>query len=388
VLDGDVYAEPLVLDNRAYVATEGDSVAAIDLADGDVAWQTNLGTPVNRFAETCTAPDQVGITSTPVIDVARREIFVVAMVEPGKHELDALQIDSGAIVFRVDIDPDGTDPLVAGQRAALLLENGSVYVGFGGHNGDCGSYVGWVVAVSETGGAPVSYRVPAGHGGAVWGPSGPSLDPHGNLLIATGNSTAGAFSYGNPDFDFGNAVIRLTPDLQQRDWWAPSDWVARNANDDDVGSDGPTLVGGDMIIQATKNGVVYVLADVDLGSRIGSELFSQKVCAGAYGGTAHLAPYVYVACTDGLVALRMGPGPSFSVAWRSSKFWAGPPVIAGGAVWTVDTATGTLRGYGLADGRALHTTATGKVVHFTTPSVAGGLILVAADRSLVALRIR
>src|SRR5438094_588188 len=44
-LDGAVYAQPLVVDDRVLVATENDSIYALDTATGDVLWRRNLGRP-------------------------------------------------------------------------------------------------------------------------------------------------------------------------------------------------------------------------------------------------------------------------------------------------------------------------------------------------------
>ena len=41
-LDGAVYAEPLVVDNYVIVATEGDSLYALDPMTGSVKWHTNV----------------------------------------------------------------------------------------------------------------------------------------------------------------------------------------------------------------------------------------------------------------------------------------------------------------------------------------------------------
>ena len=78
-LDGQIYGEPLVSAGRIYVATENDTVYALSPATGRVAWSRHLATPVPAGSLPCgdIAP-RVGITGTPVIDPARREIFVVA----------------------------------------------------------------------------------------------------------------------------------------------------------------------------------------------------------------------------------------------------------------------------------------------------------------------
>src|ERR1051326_7712562 len=45
-LDGAVYAEPLVVGKHVIVATEGDSLYALDPTTGSVQWHTNVGSPV------------------------------------------------------------------------------------------------------------------------------------------------------------------------------------------------------------------------------------------------------------------------------------------------------------------------------------------------------
>src|SRR6266700_860287 len=45
-LDGAVYAEPLVVGGRVIVATEGDSLYALNRNTGQVPWRTNVGSPV------------------------------------------------------------------------------------------------------------------------------------------------------------------------------------------------------------------------------------------------------------------------------------------------------------------------------------------------------
>src|SRR5580704_11214538 len=77
-LDGQIFGEPLVFDGRVYVATENDTVYALNASNGAKVWSAHLATPVPATDLPCgdiTPP--VGITGTPVIDPSRREIFVV-----------------------------------------------------------------------------------------------------------------------------------------------------------------------------------------------------------------------------------------------------------------------------------------------------------------------
>src|ERR1051326_8737816 len=69
-LDGAVYAEPLVVGNRVIVATEGDTLYALDPAHGTVLWHTNVGTPVPQSDLPCGNIFPLGITGTPVYDPA------------------------------------------------------------------------------------------------------------------------------------------------------------------------------------------------------------------------------------------------------------------------------------------------------------------------------
>src|SRR5262249_7499165 len=98
-LDGLVYGEPLVYNNRVYVATENDAVSALDLGSGAVVWSHNLGAPVSAATVPCPLNvDPLGITGTPVIDQTTNTIFVVAEVAgPVHHQFVSLDTDTGAI---------------------------------------------------------------------------------------------------------------------------------------------------------------------------------------------------------------------------------------------------------------------------------------------------
>src|ERR1019366_6604412 len=157
-LDGAVYGEPLGVQGRVIVATEGDSVYALDPATGLVAWRQHLGIPVPMTSLPCGDIDPLGITSTPVYDPATGSLFVVAEVAGPKHVLYALDATTGAVRWSRGVDRAGDDPNAHQQRGALALANGYVYTGFGGLFGDCGAYRGEVVGVPTTGnGTTITY---------------------------------------------------------------------------------------------------------------------------------------------------------------------------------------------------------------------------------------
>ena len=100
-LDGDVYAQPLAVGGRIIVATENDSVYSLNATTGAVVWKRHLGEPVPASSLPCGNVDPVGITGTPVADVHSKRIFVVGMVEPGRHELFALDSTTGRVVSSI-----------------------------------------------------------------------------------------------------------------------------------------------------------------------------------------------------------------------------------------------------------------------------------------------
>ncbi len=377
VLDGEVYAQPLVLNGRVLIATEGDSVYALDALTGAIAWRTNLGTPVPLSELPCGNIDPVGITGTPVIDPATSLLYTVAFLQPAHHELVALDVTTGTLRWRRAIDAPGTDPHVHNQRGALALSGGRVYVPYGGRLGDCGNYHGWVVASNVSGtGDLLSYMVPTTREGGIWAPSGPAVDAVGDLFVATGNGESVT------DFDHGNSVIRLSPQLAELDFFAPSNWAELSAADVDLGSVGPGLLDNDLVFQIGKEGVGFLLHKSALGG-IGAEAYAAAVCAGAYGGTAHTATMIYAPCTNGLVALELDAGPAFSLAWASASFFAGPPIISGTAVWTISR-TGVLFAMDALTGDVVFQTALAGVTNFATPASDGGRIFAPAGRQIAA----
>jgi outer membrane protein assembly factor BamB len=373
-LDGAVYGQPLVVGTVAVVATEADSVYAFALANGGLRWHTNLGSPVPGNDLPCGDIDPSGITSTPVIDAAANTAWVVAFLQPAHHELVALDLVTGAVRARRAIDPPGADPRVEQQRGALLLAGGRVYVPYGGLFGDCGNYHGWIVSARTDGtGDLTSWQVPSGRAAGIWATGGPVADGAGDLFTTTGNSESATA------FDFGNTVVRVSPALQVLDWFAPVNWATLNAHDGDLGSTSPALVGpaGAEVLQIGKSGVGYLLEAGNLG-HLAAVPFSARVCGAAFGATAYVDPVLFVPCTDGLRAVRVGPGLAFHVQWKGPAGQPGPPIVAGGAVWYLDTGSGELVGLDPATGQARFRVAAGDVVHFASPAAGAGFLVVAA----------
>lgn len=382
-LDGAVYAEPLAEGSTAYVATEGDSVYALNVSNGQTQWKTNFGTPVNGSELPCGNINPSGITSTPVLDPAANILYVVAFLEPLHHELIALDAGSGNILYRQTIDPPGSDPHTQQQRAALTLNNGTVYVGYGGLDGDCAQYWGWVVAANASNGTSKAvYQVPVQREGAIWAPGGPAIDNDGNVYVVTGNASS-------TTFDYGDSILKLSGDqLTLLDSFTPSNWPTLSQRDLDLSSVTAALLGNNLLFQIGKEGVGFLVNTTNMGG-IGGQLFSQQVCnGGAYGADAYAPPYLYVPCRDGLTEIQIN-GSSFTTVWKGPQGNADPPIVIGSTVWTAEQASGTLYALDAASGQVQFQTklasSGNSLPHFITPTAAGNLLLISEGTDVLAL---
>jgi outer membrane protein assembly factor BamB len=372
VLDGQVYGEPLEAAGRVYVATENDTIYALAANSGTVLWSAHVGTPVPSGNLPCgDISPTVGITGTPVVDPARGEVFAVADVWNGSspvHVLVGLNLYNGTSLMTQPVDPPGQDPAAILQRTGLNLSNGNVVFGYGGNDGDCGSYHGWIASVPEGGGTPGYYNATLnGTRGAVWmGGAAPEVDAAGNIWVATGNGSSS-----NP-YDFSDSVLELSPGLTRTQYFAPSSWSSDNAGDLDLGSSSPALLSNGTAVQVGKSSKAYLLNQASLGGiggQVGSPL---SVCGSdADGGDAVTGTIVYVPCGSGVQAIQTSP---FGTLWQTSSGAHGPPITAGGLVWSIGGSS--LYGLNPANGaQDWKVSVGGEANHFPTPSVGDGLLL-------------
>src|SRR5436305_921324 len=252
-LDAALYAEPLVVGSRVYVATENNTVYALNAKNGHVAWKRHLGTPVQGATLPCGNIEPIsGITGTPAI--SRGTLYVVAFLSGYRHVLFGLRLRGGKVRLKQRVDAPGSDPRVHQERSAMSIANGHVYIPFGGLTGDCGDYKGRVVSVRIRGKPhKKTYTVPVHREGGIWAPSGGAVDSAGDLFIVTGNGDA------SQGFDEGNSAIRLSPKLKQLDFYRASNSAQLNQTDTDLGSVGPTLIGPNRLFVIGKEGLGLIL---------------------------------------------------------------------------------------------------------------------------------
>jgi PQQ enzyme repeat len=283
-------AQPLYIEDgpggRAMiiVVTESNNVYALDAVDGSVIWEHNVGPPVSADDLICTKFDPMGITGTPIVDLASRALFLDTMITPDggetkKHLIFSLNVDRGDINpgWPVDVEAtasyDGINFVaeVQQQRPALGIVGNILYVGYGSMR-DCSIFHGWLVGVPIDNPASVTAWAAGGGGrwgGAIWGVGGVASDGM-NPFVTTGNTanTGGTWSG-------GEAVIRFQPGPvfsgDPADYWAPTNWQSLDQIDADVGASGPLLVDvpgatpSHLVVALSKDRNAYLVNRDNLG---------------------------------------------------------------------------------------------------------------------------
>jgi outer membrane protein assembly factor BamB len=379
-LDGAVYGEPILVGTMVIAATENDSLYALDQSSGKVLWRRHVGTPVPLSDLPCGNIDPLGITGTPVYDQANGLVYAVAEIAGYHHVLVGVSVRDGTVQVERDIPaPDG-QPRYDQQRPALAIENGRVYVAFGGLYGDCGPYRGSVAGIPLDGSGPVvSYVVPTPREGAVWGTAGPVIGPDGTLYVSVGNG-----SETSTRFDGSDSVTALSPALKQAGIFAPSSWHDDNAHDLDLGSTQPALLPGGRLLADGKSGTAYLISTAHLGG-VGGQLAQAPVCE-AYGAAAVQGSIVYEPCSQGGMAAISTAGDAIRVLWRGPGGAQGSPVVGGGAVWVTDYQAGTLYELDPATGKTRASLSLGtSLPHFASMSMAGSQGYIGTMQGVVAV---
>jgi len=376
-VDGAVYAQPLIIGSEVIVATENDTVYALNSSSSAVVWSRHLATPVSAGLP-CGNITPSGITGTPVADPSTGRLWVVTFTgQPAyRHTLWELNLATGRTVWQRPIDVSGSDPRAQQQRGALALFNSRVYVPFGGLYGDCSDYKGRVVGAPVSGsGALVTFTTPTQRQAGIWAPAGESVRD-GTIYVATGNGTP------YDQIDDSDSVLSLSPDLTVEGRFTPGNYEALSAGDLDLGSTAPALLPGGLIFQVGKQGVGYVLDGARLGGTGGQLAFS-NVCEGGFGGDAVDGSTVVFSCYSSLRAIDVrATAPQIRPLWSVTGISPGPPIIAGGVVWDVSR-SGTLSGYQLSDGRSVFSSATAPVVTDFPSLAASGSRLIVPEGSEV-----
>ncbi len=397
-------------------ASEANQVAAFDAATGHAVWRRTLGPPAPR-AGLCGNIDPVGITGTPVIDPARRALYLDADISQGsaqRHEIFGLDLRTGAILpgFPVGVRAGLArlhipfDDRYQENRSALALLDGHVIVAFGGYAGDCGPYHGILVSLDTAHPRLVGAWTTRAEKGGIWSPAGPVVDGQ-HLYVITGN-TSGARRWGG-----GEALLRFPPSLKQPAYFVPENWQALDATDRDLGAVNPVLlalpgaVPPHLVLVLGKGRTAYLLDPRHLpgiGHARLTQTISDTALRGsttrfAIGGTQYVVmPDAGLGCPKpgGLTALGVSAKagePVLRQAWCTALEGGGSPITTETApgrnpiVWVVGAeGDESLHAFDGLTGRTLFTSAPlpAMVPHFSTPMVANGHLYIPADGRIFA----
>lgn len=458
-VDGYVSAQPLyvpgvniggTIHNVVYVATEHDSVFAFDAdnpGNDTPLWQVSLipagMQTVSAHITGCSDTNgfvEVGILGTPVIDPLTNTLYVVAKANVPNTDttsfwLYALNGASGAeVAGPTEIEAsvpsiNGTinfNPVSQLQRPALLLSNGTLFIGFGSNGCDLHDH-GWLMAYNETtlqqvenGVFITSPDVPAGD--AIWmSGGGPVADANGYIYVVTAN---GDFDANTGGSDYGDSVVKLQLDsngLTVADYFTPYDQQTMEDYDLDLGSGGVMLLPPqtgtytNLLIAAGKTGTIYVINQDDLGQYEldGNDNNDQipqsipKALLQEYGTAAYWNNTVYFSAHDDfLKAFSLSNGVlSTTPAAESATSYqvVGVPVVSAngttsgtGIVWvvrqtqghgeTLDAYNATASGGVLAElydtSQSKSRDTLGTTGHFATPIIDNGKVYVGTETQL------
>ncbi len=418
-VQGQVYAQPLYVSNLAipgkgthnviFVVTENNDVYALDANSNTgptagVIWHVNLGpaaaSPVSYFGTSSRygpyhdINPQVGITSTPVIDLSTNTMYIDAFTNDAtgvySHHIHALDITTGAdkvtpMLVAASVQGNGnggngtTVPWVATeqlQRPALTLLNGVLYVAYSGY-ADVDPYHGWILGFDPTnlqlvsvfnttpnllpGGTENTDGGQAGEGG-IW-MTGAGLASDGtNLFLMTANGDFTA-SLG----DYSDSVLKISPDptstqanpnitgygLKVGDYFTPFNQANLANADADLGSGGgivlPDQPGADPheYIGSGKSGVIYLVnrdamggynASTDTGRviqevNLGSGNFDTAAYFNGsiyYNGVNDVLKRYSLGLNNGVTMLSAAPAAQSTVSYSGSGQGATPSISANG----------------------------------------------------------
>jgi hypothetical protein len=399
-VDGKVDAQPLYLSGLAipgqgarnvlYVATEHDTVYALDADSGGVLWRVSMlgagETPSDGRGCSQVIPE-IGVTATPVIDRVHGVIYVIGMSKTAAgaymHRLHALDITTGTELLGgprlIQATFPGTGAGSSGgtvvfdakqyeERSALLLLNGNVIAAWTSHC-DIDPYTGWIMSYSASTLAQTSVLnvTPNGSRGAFWmAGAGPATDSTGNVYVLSGNGTFDVASDGNgfpSQRNFGNGFLKISTSngLLVSDFFETFNTVSQSNADTDLGSGGtlvlPDLIDGSgftrhLAVGAGKDSRIYIVNRDQMGKwNASSNGQIYQEIAGALSGSVFSMPayfdntLYYGAVGDAvkafpIVSARLAGSPSSRTARTFAYPGATPGISAMGAanaiLWAVE----------------------------------------------------
>lgn len=305
-LDDRVDTQPLVVTSQpiqdqgvhtvVYVGTESNTLYAIDSWSGTVLKTRNLGTPVPRPLGCPDNAPNVGINSTPTIDLRRRSMYVIAYSLVGGnptyrlHELDlgTLQDKPGSPITisathnLANGNPFLFDASVQRQRSALLQSSGNIYAGFASFcDWKADKSRGWLLGwnAGNLGALPANELTdtqPTDKNSfflsSIWMSGyGVAAEQDGDIFFVTGNSDPDANTYTGTT-NIQESVVKFRSDLSGvMDLFTPSNIFPLDHADNDYGSGGVMIIPDQpgpmpkLAVAAGKVGSMFIMNRAGMG---------------------------------------------------------------------------------------------------------------------------
>jgi PQQ enzyme repeat len=357
-LDEQVDAQPLFVAGMTlsgvpgthdvvYVATENNTIYAIDANSGEVLLSQNYGppVPVSALPGGCSNnSNNMGINSTPVIDTAAGLLYAIAYTY--ESNVPTFRIHAVNLTNLQDSVPP---PVIGGsadlknhrplsfigannrQRAALIETGGKIYAGFASwcdinSNVSRGWVLGWntgtltqavpQMLLNQRPTSPDNFYL-----SSVWMSGyGIASDDAGSLFFITGNSDYSGTTY-NATYNLAESVVRLSTDLTTvQGFFTPNGgndgWRNLDHYDADFGSAGVLLLPPqpgaypNLAVAGGKAGPLYLLNRDSLGG-----LGNAHVTLGSYNNNGCWCGPSYFVGPDGTPRIVESTGDSLDI-WK------------------------------------------------------------------------
>jgi outer membrane protein assembly factor BamB len=384
-LDGTVDASAIYLHgvtvkgaahNVFFLTTTFGKTIAVDGDQGTILWEY---TP-DKF-DSWAGTRQI-TNSTPAADPDRKNIYAAAP----DGTIQKLAISDGHAIWTTPIT---LLPLREKIASPLKVFRGHVYAVTGGYIGDRPPYQGHVAILDAQTGkllhvwnslcsdrlAMIDPTSCTDAQSAIWGRGGAVIDAAtGNIFVATGNGPYDGKT------SWADATIELNPDATQiLGNYTPENNAELRARDLDIGSTSPALLGGDIIAQGGKDGLIRLLSIKAISGtspHAGGELQSVSAPSGArlltspavwHHGTA---TWLFAADNGGTAAWTF-EGGKLVAQWKNTNGGT-TPLVAGGLLFVYNP-QGGLRVYDPEKGNQIADLETG-AGHWNMPIVVDGKI--------------
>jgi outer membrane protein assembly factor BamB len=231
------------------------------VAPGAILWKTHLDDPcILRWDASA-----MGIVGTPVIDKARKHLYVASCSANTSFRMYGLDLSTGKVLdgWPVAIDEKtleqpsinrnpryGDTPAAPWRPGRFSIQRGALNLGPDDRYlfATIGQGRGWVLAVDTQrktlASAFSSTPLAEDSIGGVWGSTGVSIDARGNIYAVTGAS--GSQKHAPPLRNWAQSVLKFDPisasGLTLRGVYTPFNYCRTEARDVDVGSSGAAIL--------------------------------------------------------------------------------------------------------------------------------------------------